>query len=51
VRCPDVDSERSNDSAFTLVVDESGRPVEVPDLAGETDRDRDLRAEGRAAGE
>lgn len=41
------ESERTSDSTFTFVaVDTDGRPVEVPDLSVETDRDRELREEG-----
>jgi acyl-CoA hydrolase len=42
--------ERTSESTFTFVaVDTDGTPQEVPDLAVESDRDRDLRAEGLAA--
>jgi uncharacterized protein (TIGR00369 family) len=43
------ESERTSDSTFTFVaVDTEGAPLEVPDLAVETDRDRELREMGRA---
>ncbi|AUV83132.1 acyl-CoA thioesterase [Salinigranum rubrum] len=46
------ESERTSDSTFTFVaVDTEGVPLEVPDVAIETDRDRDLREQGRAAPE
>jgi acyl-CoA hydrolase len=44
--------ERTSDSTFTFVaVDSEGRPVSVPDLVVESDRDRELREEGLAAEE
>ncbi|MFB6079965.1 MAG: acyl-CoA thioesterase [Haloferacaceae archaeon] len=42
------ESERTSDSRFVFVaVDEDGRPLPVPDLVVESDRDRDLREAGR----
>jgi acyl-CoA hydrolase len=42
--------ESTSESCFVFVaVDEDGRPVEVPDLSLETERDRDLREAGLGA--
>jgi acyl-CoA hydrolase len=42
--------EQTSGSCFTFVaVDEDGRPVSVPDVVVDTDRDRELREEGLAA--
>jgi acyl-CoA hydrolase len=41
--------ERTTASCFTFVaVDEDGRPVPVPDLAVETEEERELRAQARS---
>jgi len=43
--------ELTSESTFTFVaIDEDGRPVSVPELAVESDRDEELRDEGLAAG-
>jgi acyl-CoA hydrolase len=44
--------EQTSGSCFTFVaVDEDGRPVSVPDVVVDTDRDRELRGEGLTADE
>jgi acyl-CoA hydrolase len=44
--------EDTSESCFVFVaVDEDGRPVEVPDLSVESDRDRELRELGMRAEE
>lgn len=45
------ETERTSESTFVFVaVDESGTPVPVPDLAVESDRDKELRDRGAGGG-